>query len=77
MVAAQNEEVFGILDFVGEQEADGFEALFAAIHIVAEEEVVGVRREAAILEQAQQVIVLAVNVACVEEKQTLKAASFG
>jgi hypothetical protein len=63
VVAPEDEEVFWVFDFVGEEEADGFEALLAPVDVVAEEEVVGVGRETAILEQAQQVVVLAVNVA--------------
>ena len=41
MVATQNEEIFGILDLVGEEEAYNLEGLFASIDVVAEEEVVG------------------------------------
>jgi hypothetical protein len=63
VVAAQDKEVLGVLDLVGEQQADGLERLLAAIYVVAEEEVVGFGREAAVLEEAEEVIVLAVDVA--------------
>lgn len=62
MVAAEDEEVFGILDLVCEQEADGLERLLATIDVVAEEEVVGLWRESAILEESEQIIVLAVDI---------------
>ncbi len=63
VIAAQDEEVLGVLDLVGQQQADGLERLLAAVDVVAQEEVVGLGREAAILEQPQQVVVLAVDVA--------------
>jgi hypothetical protein len=37
MVAAEDEEVLGILDLVGQEEADGLERLLAAVHVVAKE----------------------------------------
>jgi hypothetical protein len=63
VVASQNEEVLRVLDLVCEQQADGLERLLASIDVVTEEEIVGLRREATILEQAQKVVVLAVNIA--------------
>ncbi len=63
MVAAQDEEVLGELDLVGKEQADGLERLLAAIYVVAEEEVVGLGREAAILEETEQVVVLPVDIA--------------
>ena len=38
--------------------------LLAAVHVVAEEQVVGLWREAAVLEQSQQIVVLPVDVPC-------------
>ncbi len=64
VVPPQQEEVLRVLDLVGEEEADGLERLLSAINIVAQEEVVRLRREAAVLEQAEEVGVLAVDVAC-------------
>ena len=63
VVAAKDEEVFGILDLVREEEADDLEGLLAAVDVVAEEEVVGLGGESAVLEQAEEVGVLAVDVA--------------
>ena len=63
VVAAQQEEVLRVLDLVREEEADALEAVLPAVDVVAEEEVVGVGRKAAVLEHAQQVVVLAVDVA--------------
>jgi len=52
VVAPQDEEVLGVLDLVGEEKADGLKGLLAAVDVVAEEEVVSLRGESAILEQA-------------------------
>jgi putative aminopeptidase FrvX len=62
VVATQNEEVFGVLDLVSEQEADSLERLLATVDVVTEEEVVGLRGETAIFEETQEIIVLTVDV---------------
>jgi hypothetical protein len=63
VVATEDEEVLGVLDLVCQQQADGLEGLLATVDVVAEEEVVGLGGEAAVLEESQQVVVLAVDVA--------------
>ena len=63
MITAQDEEVLWILDLVREEQADGFEGLFAAVHVIAQEEVVRFWWEAAVLEESQKIVVLPVNVA--------------
>jgi hypothetical protein len=63
VVATQNEEVLRVLDLVGKEQADGLERLLATVDVVAQEKVVGLGGKAAILEQAQEIIVLAVNIA--------------
>mmetsp|Transcript_31876 Transcript_31876/g.38009 ORF Transcript_31876/g.38009 Transcript_31876/m.38009 type:complete len:86 (-) Transcript_31876:720-977(-) len=37
VVSAEDEEIFGVFDLVGEEEGDYFEGLFAAVYVVAEE----------------------------------------
>ena len=49
MVATEDEEVFRVLDLVGEEEADSFQRLLPTVHIVTEEEVVGFGRKATVL----------------------------
>lgn len=63
MVAAKDEEVFWVFNFVGKKETDRFQGLLSSIHIIAKEEVVRFRGEATVLEKAQQVVILTVNVA--------------
>ena len=70
MVASQEEEVLGVLDLVREEKADGLERLLAAVDVVAQEQVVRLWWEAAVLEQAQQVVVLTVDVACTHTHTT-------
>lgn len=63
VVTSQDEEIFGILDLVGKQKADGLERLLASVYVVAKEEVVGLGREATVLKESEKIIILAVNVA--------------
>lgn len=62
MIAAQQEEILRIFDFVGEQEADGLQWLLSTIYVISEEQVVRLGREASVLEQSQQVVILAVDI---------------
>lgn len=64
MVASQQEEILRVLNFVGQQEADGLQGLLAPVHVVPQKQVVGFRRETSVLEEPQEVIVLAVDVTC-------------
>ena len=63
VVPAEKEEVLGVLDLVGEQKADCLDALFASVNIVAEEEIVGLGWVTAVVEKAEKVRVLPVDVA--------------
>jgi hypothetical protein len=63
MIATENEEVLRILDLVGKQQADCLKRLLPSVNIVAKKQIVGFWWEAAILEETQKVIVLAVDVA--------------
>jgi hypothetical protein len=63
VVTAQDEEVLRVLDLVCEQQADCLERLLASVYIIAEEEIVCFWWEAAVLEEAEKVIVLSVYIA--------------
>ena len=41
VVAAEQKEIFGVLDFVGKQQAHHFQRLFSAIDVISEKEIVG------------------------------------
>jgi hypothetical protein len=62
MVPSQEEEVLWIFDFVGQQEADGFKALFTPVDVVPKKQVVGIRGESTVLKQTQEIIVLTMNI---------------
>ena len=62
MVPSERKEAVRILDLVREDKAGSLEAALAAVHTVAEEDVIGQRRIAAMFEDPQQVVVLAVHV---------------
>lgn len=64
MVPTEQEEVLGVLDLIGQQQADGLQRLLAAVYIVPQEEVVALWREAPVFEQPQKVVVLAMDVTC-------------
>lgn len=53
VVAPEQEKVFWVFDLVGQQQADGLQRLFPSVHIVAQEKVVCLRREATIFKQPQ------------------------
>jgi len=40
VVTTENEKVLGVLDLVGEEEADGLKALLAAVHVITKEEII-------------------------------------
>jgi len=63
VVAAKDEEVFGVLDLVCQQQADCLERLLSSVNVVSEEEIIRFGWKAAVLEEAKKIIVLAVDVA--------------
>lgn len=63
MVATEDEEVLRVADLEGEEEADGLDGLSSTVDVVTQEEVVCIGREAAVLEEPEQVVVLTVDVA--------------
>ena len=50
VIAAQQEKVLRVLDFVAQEKANCFDRLLAAIDIVTKEQIVGLWRESAVLE---------------------------
>jgi hypothetical protein len=62
VVASQKEEILWVLNFVGEEEANCLKRLLAAVDVITEEEIVCIGREAAVLKESQEIVVLAVNV---------------
>jgi len=73
VVAAKDEKVFRVLDLVCEEKTNRLERLFASIDIVTEKEVVCFWGKAAILEQAEEVVILPVDVACTRSSRQRSA----
>ena len=67
MVAPQEEKIAGVFDFVCHEETDGLEGELTAVNIVSQEEIIGLRRVLSVIEEAQEIGVLAVDVAWVGE----------
>lgn len=63
VVAAEDEEVFGIFDLVRQEQADRLKTLLATVNIVSKEKVVSLWWEAAVLKEPQQVVILPVYIA--------------
>ena len=72
MVAPEEEEVFWVLDFVGQQETYRLQRLLAPVHVVAQEKVVGLGWEAAVLKEPQQIVELTVDIACKGKTLSIK-----
>lgn len=62
MVSPQHEEVFRILDLVGQHQADSLDRLLSSVHVVPQEEIVAFTGEARVLEQFYEIGVLSVDV---------------
>lgn len=53
MVASQQKKILRVLDLVSQEQTDCFKRLLASVHVVSEEKVVCVRREASILKESE------------------------
>ena len=62
VVTSEQEEVLLEFDFVGQEQNDGLKGLLATVDVITQEEVVGIRRESAVLKQSQQISKLPVNI---------------
>ena len=63
VVPAEDEEVLGVFDLVSEEKANRLERLLATVDVVSEEKVIRFRWETAVFEEAEQIIVLAMDIA--------------
>jgi len=62
MVTTEDEEILRILDFVRQEKADCLKRLLASVHVITKEEIVCFWREATIFKQAEEIVVLAVDI---------------
>lgn len=62
VVTSEDEEIFGVLDLVGKEQANSLKRLLTSVDVVTEEEVVGLGREATVLEESEEIVVLSVDI---------------
>ena len=62
VVSSQKEEVLWIFDLVAEKQANTFNGLFSSIDVITKEKVVSLGWEASILENSEEVVVLAMDI---------------
>ena len=62
MVSTKQEKVFWIFDFVGQQQADGFQRLLPSVDIISEKQIVAFRWKSTVFEQSQKIVILSVNI---------------
>lgn len=62
MVPTQDEEVLWILDLVREKQANGLKRLFTSIDVVPKEEIVCFGWESSVFEEAEKVVILAMDI---------------
>mmetsp|Transcript_47027 Transcript_47027/g.132279 ORF Transcript_47027/g.132279 Transcript_47027/m.132279 type:complete len:268 (-) Transcript_47027:27-830(-) len=62
VVSTELEEVVGELYLVAEHERDGFQTLLATVNVVPQEDVAAIGWEASVLEDTEEVVVLAVHI---------------
>ena len=62
VIAAEQEEVLGVLDLVAQKQAHSLDRLLSTVDVVTQKQVVRFGRETSVLEDPQQVIVLAMHV---------------
>jgi len=63
VISSEDEEVFGVFDFIGQKETDGLEGLLTTVNIIAQEDVIGLGGESTILKKTEEVVVLTVDIA--------------
>lgn len=63
MISSEDVHFFWVLDFVSVEQTDGLNALSSSINIIAQKQVIGLRRETTIFEESQHIVELAMNIA--------------
>ena len=63
MISSEEEEVFRVLDLVGQQQADCLYGFLPPVDVVAQEEIVGVRGITDLVKVPEEIAELAVDVA--------------
>lgn len=62
VISSQEEEIFRVLDLIGEEQSDSFQRLFASINVISQEKIVSFRWVLSVLEKSQKIEVLSMNI---------------
>ena len=62
MVASEQKDTLRVLDFVGQKQADGFNAVFTSVHVVAQEKVVREWRVPSSIQKPSKIFILAMDI---------------
>jgi len=62
VISSKDEEIFGVFDLIRQKEANGLERLLPTVHVIPQEDVIGLGGESAVLKKTEEVIVLPVNI---------------
>lgn len=62
MVTSQQKEVLWVLYFESQKQANALQGLLSSVHVVTEEEVVGLRGISTVFKEAEEVVVLSMDI---------------
>jgi len=62
VVATKDEEVFRVLYFICQKEADSFEGLFSSIDVIAKKQIICLWGESTVFEKPKEIVVLSMNI---------------
>jgi len=62
VVSTEDEKVLGVLDLVGQEQANSLQTLLSSIDVVTEKNVIGLGRESSVFKESQQIVVLSVDI---------------
>ena len=62
MIASQDEEVVWVLNLKSQEKANNFQTLFPSVNVISQKQIIGFRRQPAVLEQSEEIVILPMNV---------------
>ncbi len=63
VVPTEDEEILGVFDLVRKQQADSLKGLLSSVHVISQEEVICLWWESSIFKEAEEIVVLSMNIA--------------
>lgn len=62
VIPTKYEKVLGVFDFVSQKQAYSLQRLLPSVDVITKKQVIGFRRKAAVFEQAEQIVILSMNI---------------